>query len=79
MFKGSLDLRRVALELGDNVAGDANRSVDSTIEALQVLIRTKKRRRMPVSLPLIPCLTAPMAKHPRLAPPTPKSLNGPST
>ena len=31
-----------------------------------------------VSQPL-PCSTAPMAKHPRLAPRTPKPLNGPST
>ena len=27
----------------------------------------------------LPCLTAPMAKRPRLAPRTPKPLNGPST
>jgi daunorubicin/doxorubicin transport system permease protein len=33
----------------------------------------------PVSLQPLPCSTAPMAKHPRLAPRTPKPLNGPST
>jgi nucleotide-binding universal stress UspA family protein len=32
-----------------------------------------------VSLRLIPCSTAPMARHPRLVPRTPKPLNGPST
>ena len=49
-------------------------------EAIKRLPTSPRTARRALAFPQpLPCLTAPMAKHPRSAPRTPKSLNGPST
>ena len=50
-------------------------------EAIKTLADIAQERRCQALAYLqpLPYLTAPMAKHPRLAPRTPKPLNGPST
>jgi hypothetical protein len=55
---------------------------EHTTEALNVLVQIMLNEKAPPNArvaSLIPCLTAPTAKHPRLAPRTTKALNGPST
>ena len=58
---------------GHSIQELARKHAPEAIEALDEITWTK-RTLVPVSQPLMPCLTAPMAKHPRSAPPIPATF-----
>jgi hypothetical protein len=79
---GSVQAGGRGLSLPGDVRAAENGTPMLEVEALDVLVQIMLNEKAPPNARVAAAntrLTAPMAKHPRSAPRTPKPLNGPST